>query len=177
MTALEIIALCDEREPNHYDTAQKLRWLRELDMRMREELGESYFGETDCHGVISMPSSHFQPQRGRKSANDIEIPFPIEGQAFNGDPEAHWLRNDKLSAAPEEMSFRDQSADWSWESVLSPDGREELYIQWLISRISAANGETERYNRAVTLFNEQYRALTAYLIRKERPGQPPVFVI
>ena len=54
-------------------------------------------GETDCHGVRTITTSHFQPRRGRKSAVDIVLPFPIEGQAFNGDPRPP--RNDRFATA------------------------------------------------------------------------------
>jgi len=33
------------------------------------------------------------------SAHCIVLPFPIEGQAFNGGPSADWLRNDRFSTA------------------------------------------------------------------------------
>ena len=57
--------------------------------------------------VRTRPSSHFQPRRGRKSAVDIVLPFPIEGQAFNGDPIKE-PRNDspRGAASAKHLSFR-----------------------------------------------------------------------
>ena len=106
MTAIELIGLADLREPNHYDTAQKLSWLYELDRRICLEL---------------MPlRPNAKPPKPYKTGR---------------------------------------------EELLLPPGWEELYIQWLISRISAANGESERHNRAALIFNELYAACRGFCIR------------
>lgn len=96
MTHLEIIELTDAREPNHYDTQQKLRWLEALQERMEKEAGAAA-------GRSPYPSGAFEA---------------------------------------------------------------EICVNYLIAQINAANGETERYNRAITLFNEMYAAYLAHLIRR-----------
>ncbi len=110
MTKLEIIELTDTREPNHYDTAQKLRWLKALEERIEKETG--YILTPPQSGLC--PDS--SPQRGK----------PLGGGAFET----------------------------------------EICVNYLIAQINAANGETERYNRAITLFNEMYAAFLSHLIRQ-----------
>ena len=118
MTFLEIIELTDEREPNQFDTAQKLRWLNELQERMDRETQYIMEGETDCR-VASL------------------------------------------------LTMTGETA----EAVST-----EICIQYLIAQIAAANGETERYNRAVTLFNDRYAAWLSQLIRR-RHGVKRIFSI
>ncbi len=121
MTFLEIIELTDEREPNQFDTAQKLRWLNELQERMDRETQFIYGGTTPQSASLTAP----------------------------------------LTRGAEETA----------EAVST-----EICIQYLIAQIAAANGETERYNRAVTLFNDRYAAWLSQLIRR-RHGVKRIFSI
>ena len=121
MTFLEIIELTDEREPNQFDTAQKLRWLNELQERM-----------------------------------DRETQFIMEGETT--------IPQSPAATAP----FTQGSHGGAFET--------EICIQYLIAQIAAANGETERYNRAVTLFNDRYAAWLSQLIRR-RHGVKRIFSI
>ena len=66
-------------------------------------------GDADCHGVRTTPSSQLLPLRGCSSTDDIVLPFPIEGQAFNGGPSADWPRNDRTGDA--DRSRNDRTGD------------------------------------------------------------------
>ncbi len=132
MTYLEIIELTDAREPNHYDTAQKLRWLQALQERVEKEagyvLGETGdAGDADCHASLAM-TGPLGLQAAKAACHSETSP-----QTGCGNP-------------------------FSFET--------EICVNYLIAQINAANGETERYNRAITLFNEMYASYLSHLIRK-----------
>ena len=130
MTQLEIIELTDAREPNHYDTAQKLRWLQALQERAEKEAGY-VLGDADSH-----------------------------------DQSADWSRNDKRFALADPLGVC-HCEERSDAAIRSPFSFEtEICVNYLIAQINAANGETERYNRAITLFNEMYAAYLSHLIRR-----------
>lgn len=44
MTIDEAIELCDRMKPNHYEKEDKLRWLSELDGRIRIEILDTHEG-------------------------------------------------------------------------------------------------------------------------------------
>ena len=136
MTYLEIIELTDAREPNHYDTAQKLRWLQALQERVEKEAGYVLRGTGDAEDA----DSH--------------------------DQSADWSRNDKRFALADPFGVC-HCEERSDAAIRSPFSFEtEICVNYLIAQINAANGETERYNRAITLFNEMYAAYLSHLIRK-----------
>ena len=131
MTKLEIIELTDTREPNHYDTAQKLRWLEALEERVEKETGYIWREGTDSH-----------------------------------DQSADWSRNDKRFALadPFGVCHCEERSDAAIRSQFPFEA--EICVNYLIAQINAANGETERYNRSITLFNEMYAAFLSHLIRR-----------
>ena len=126
MTQLEIIELTDAREPNHYDTAQKLRWLQALQERVEKEAGYA-LEDADCHASLAM-TGPLGLQAAKAACHSETSP-----QTGCGNP-------------------------FSFET--------EICVNYLIAQINAANGETERYNRSITLFNEMYAAYLSHLIRR-----------
>ena len=46
---------------------------------------------------------------------------------------------------------------------------EELYYHYLQAMVAAENGETQRYNKRMTLFNSAYTAFAAWYTRTHRP--------
>ncbi|MGN1015815.1 MAG: hypothetical protein ACI4PL_02350 [Faecousia sp.] len=48
---------------------------------------------------------------------------------------------------------------------------EELYIKYLEAMIDYHNGETDSYNRAITIFNNMYQDYMNYYIRTNEPIQ------
>ncbi len=124
MTYLEIIELTDTREPNHYDTAQKLRWLEALEERVEKETGYILREEVIVKSEEVALSDAAEPRQ--LSQRESQGGKPLGGGAFEA----------------------------------------EICVNYLIAQINAANGETERYNRSITLFNEMYAAFLSHLIRR-----------
>lgn len=53
--------------------------------------------------------------------------------------------------------------------LLAPEPFDTLYIQWLEARIDLYNGETERYNASIMLFNHQLAAFARWYHRSFPP--------
>ena len=46
---------------------------------------------------------------------------------------------------------------------------DEMYIKWLEAQIDLYNGETERYNASISLFNTEYAAFESWFNRRYTP--------
>ena len=48
---------------------------------------------------------------------------------------------------------------------------DEMYIRWMEAMIDYNNGETDSYNRSITLFNNLYQNFCDWYIRRNMPAQ------
>lgn len=53
--------------------------------------------------------------------------------------------------------------------LIVPAPYEDIYIKWLEAQIDYANGETAKYNNALTLYNNAYLAFAKAYHREHRP--------
>lgn len=53
---------------------------------------------------------------------------------------------------------------------------DEMYLRWMEAMIDYNNGETDSYNRSITLFNNLYEKFMAWYIRGNLPKQTGGFV-
>ena len=104
MTIMEAIHIVDERKPNTYSQADKIRWLATLDAMV--------------HGGVLAGYEGFDG-----------TPFP----GYGGD------------TPPETVLLMESPYD-------------ECYIRWLEAQIAYADGEYDKYNNAMALFNTLWNA-------------------
>jgi hypothetical protein len=62
----------------------------------------------------------------------------------------------------------DEGTDQSTELIVA-EPYDEMYIRWLEAQIDYANGEYERYNNSVDLFNTAYEEYKKYYNRTHMP--------
>lgn len=53
--------------------------------------------------------------------------------------------------------------------LLVPAPYDEMYLRWLEAQIHYHNGEYEKYNNAIIMFNTSYEAYQAYYTRTHKP--------
>lgn len=56
-----------------------------------------------------------------------------------------------------------------------PDRFQDVYINYLLSKIDFHNEETERYNNDVIMYNSAYDAFSAWFRRRYRAKRGPLF--
>lgn len=62
----------------------------------------------------------------------------------------------------------DDSTDIQTE-LLVPAPHDEMYLRWLEAQIHYYNGEYDKYNNAIIMFNTAFEAYQAYYTRKHLP--------
>jgi len=70
----------------------------------------------------------------------------------------------------EEVTFTgyDDNTDKQTE-LLVPAPHDEIYLRWLEAQIHYHNGEYDKYNNAIIMFNTAYEAYQAYYTRNHLP--------
>lgn len=64
----------------------------------------------------------------------------------------------------------DPNTDMEQELLLESPW-DEMYIRWMEAMIDYNNGETDSYNRSITLFNNLYQNFCDWYIRRNMPAQ------
>lgn len=79
------------------------------------------------------------------------------------------IRREILDAHSPGLPARDtEKLDGDWE-LTAPAPFDALYIRWLEAQIDLYNGEPERYNGSVALFNAEYDAFGSWYNRNFTP--------
>lgn len=72
----------------------------------------------------------------------------------------------------EGISFNGYTADAPVETVLLvPAPYDEMYLKWLEAQIHYHNGEYDKYNNAIVMYNTVFENYAAYYNRNHKPVQ------
>lgn len=75
-----------------------------------------------------------------------------------------------------DMEFRPMTYDRDAERELAvPDRFQDVYINYMYSKIDFNNQETERYNNDVTMYNSAYDAYAAWFRQNHMPKRVAMF--
>ncbi len=70
----------------------------------------------------------------------------------------------------EAVSFQGYNADTPMETVLLvPAPYDEMYLRWMEAQIDYHNGEYDKYNNAIILFNSAFESYAAYYNQNHKP--------
>ena len=113
----------------------------------------------------------------------IEAINQVDGIKFNTysqEDKVRWLSSldAKITAVlegsyPSPMAVSmpyDPNTDMERELLLESPW-DEMYIRWMEAMIDYNNGETDSYNRSITLFNNLYQNYMDWYIRRNMPTQ------
>ena len=68
------------------------------------------------------------------------------------------------------LPFRDLNPDSpANQELIAPAPFDELYVKWLEAQIDLYNGEAERYNGSIALFNREFEAFESWYNRSYVP--------
>lgn len=70
----------------------------------------------------------------------------------------------------ESVIFQGYTTDTPVETVLLvPAPHDEMYLRWMEAQIDYHNGEYDKYNNAIIMFNTSFEAYEAYYHRTHKP--------
>ena len=68
------------------------------------------------------------------------------------------------------VSFQGYSADTPMDTdLLVPSPHDEMYLRWMEAQIDYHNGEYDKYNNAIIMFNSAYEVFAAYYNQTHKP--------
>jgi len=103
----------------------------------------------------------------------------LKPNAFTNDEKTAWLKaldgrvaSDVFLWPPAELAGLDYSfrGDKGSELLVGPP-YDDIYVMWLAAQIDAANGEFNRYQNSMQLFNENYGAFVRWFAGLYDPSQ------
>ena len=114
----------------------------------------------------------------------IETIIRLRGQQYGEDIMMGWLNEiegqviDEIVNRAEgyDVEFKPLSYDSDAEKRLTiPERFQDVYINYMLSKIDYHNQETERYNNDVIMYNSAYDAYAAWFRRENRPKRGTSF--
>lgn len=123
----------------------------------------------------------------RMRLNDLlEKITVLRGQQYGTDMIMGWVNEiegqviDEIIKQAEGFDIEFKPLDYQIDSekqLSIPDRFQDVYINYLLSKIDFHNEETERYNNDVIMYNSAYDAFSAWFRRQHRAKRGPLFSI
>lgn len=108
----------------------------------------------------------------------------LRGQQYGTDMIMGWVNEiegqviDEIINQAEGFDIEFKPLDYQIDSekqLSIPDRFQDVYINYLLSKIDFHNEETERYNNDVIMYNSAYDAFSAWFRRQHRAKRGPLF--
>jgi len=157
MKAYEAITEANSLSPNQYDNALKLRWLADLDGRIRREIMREAPRD---RGADAGNKTAQADSAGQNSEAENTSDYVADG-LYISDNEAFGSGGSGTPSASADGVF-----DMTDVVLLVPEPwARDVYVNYLLSRVAQSDAETERYNLYATLFNSAYGEFAAWYNR------------
>lgn len=114
----------------------------------------------------------------------IETVIRTRGRQYSEDIMTGWLNEIEGQVIDEvinkaegyDLEFKPMTYDLDAERELSvPDRFQDVYINYMLSKIDFHNQETERYNNDVVMYNSAYDAFTSWFRQNHMPKRGAIF--
>ena len=191
MTIKELFDYVDEIKPNAFSNATKTVWLNECEGKVQTEiflLSESevfeYHYTASVTTKISFPDDHtmafadpdvlksFRPggtltfTPGSPYAADAKTDIPIRGVAAG----ALVFADGSFSSTGTTEVSTALSFDGSGCELLVEPPHSKLYAEYVMARIDYANGEYDKYDNSMQMFNAFWGEFSRWFARMYRPA-------
>ena len=152
MKAYEAITEANDLSPNQYGNDLKLRWLRDLDGRIRHELMKR---REAPEKTAPWPS----PLDAGEEAGAYEDGLSMSDNTAFGSGEG-------ASQSAFQIAAQTEAFDATEITLLVPEPwARDVYVNYLLSRVAQADAEAERYNLYAAFFNMAYGEYAAWYNR------------
>ena len=114
----------------------------------------------------------------------IETVIRTRGRQYSEDIMTGWLNEIEGQVIDEvinkaegyDLEFKPMTYDLDAERELSvPDRFQDVYINYMLSKIDFHNQETERYNNDVVMYNSAYDAFASWFKTNHMPKRGAIF--
>ena len=101
----------------------------------------------------------------------------LEGRVFNDlvlTPEHELVEDEEGNMVEPTFDGFDETSEN--EELMIPDTYADVYRNWLIAQIDYANGESDRFNNSMVMFNSSLKEYYDFYNRTHKPHQKPLKV-
>lgn len=172
MTIIEAINIIDVLKPNTYSQSDKIGWLSTLDGLIKKKIIDTHEGATKEEAINEYIQSSITEYE--KAVNEYAKINEISNEEAR---ELLPFREIKYKEAKEyvennrnDVSFNGYTDETPLDTqLLAPAPFDEMYINWLESKIDYANAEYARYNNSITRFNDFFEDYKRFYNRNNMP--------
>ena len=173
MTIKDAITQVNELKKNTYSQSQKINWLSGLDYMVKRFVIDTHEG-ADKEKAIT---EYIQANRAAHEEAVVEYMKVNEVSREEAEANVEFQEikykeaKEHIEATRNDIFFAgyDDSTDTSTE-LLVPAPFDEVYLRWLEAQIDYHNGEYDKYNNAIIMFNTVFEAYQAYYTRTHMPA-------
>ena len=155
MTVEEFITRFDADHENQMTQAQKIRWLKRIELLVMSEIMHQHwdYDKSGMHkGTIMYPGDDLESRLTDDKGMDIS---DLPDMYVDGDTLVLTAYDPgRGSSEAEEMDAKTM--------LQIPEPYDNVYEYYLVTRIAELTGNVQEYNRASARFNEAYRAFHKY---------------
>lgn len=176
ITISQAIQICDDLKPNGYTTAQKKRWLNEIDGLIWDEIFKTH---RDCPIICTVKCNNVTYRRlvadfvlpEEAADGDAAVLITQDGLVFylyDGTGE-EWEKQDEAEIKVTGFTDYDENDNGDTE-LLVPTPYDSVYTYYLQMQIDRANNDP-RYDNSSANFSAAYGSFSNYYNRTHLPKQ------
>ena len=172
MTINEAINRLDALKANAYNQPEKIDWLSRLDSMVKKQIIDTHEGADKEQAINAYILDN------KKSHEDAVVEYMKVNEVSREEAEKNVeFREIKYKEAKEHIEatrndifFTGYNEDTDPQTeLLVPAPYDEVYLRWMEAQIDYHNGEYDKYNNAIIMFNAAFEAYAAYYNQHHMP--------
>ena len=172
MKIIEAINQIDSLKHNTYSHDNKVSWLSRLDSMVKKHIIDTHEGADKGEEITKYIQAHKKAYE--ESVTEYMKVHEVSREEAESNVEYKEITykeaKEHIEATRNDISFTgyDSLTD-SQTELLVPEPYDEMYLRWMEAQIYYYNGEYDKYNNAIDLFNTAFEGYKNYYNRTHKP--------
>lgn len=172
MKIIEAINRLDALKSNTYTQPEKIDWLSRLDSMVKKQIIDTH----KCDDKEKANAEYIQANIAAHEEAVVEYMKVHEVSREEAEKNVEFREikykeaNEHIKATRNDIFFTGYNEDTDLQTeLLVPAPYDEVYLRWMEAQIDYHNGEYDKYNNAIIMFNTAFEAYAAYYNQHHMP--------
>lgn len=172
MKIIEAINRLDALKSNTYTQPEKIDWLSRLDSMVKKQIIDTH----ECDDKEKAITEYIQANIAAHEEAVVEYMKVHEVSREEAEKNVEFREikykeaNEHIKATRNDIFFTGYNEDTDLQTeLLVPAPYDEVYLRWMEAQIDYHNGEYDKYNNAIIMFNTAFEAYAAYYNQHHMP--------
>ena len=174
MKIIEAITRLDALKFNTYQQDDKVQWLSRLDNMVKKQIIDTHEGADKEQAITEYIQSNIVAHE--KAVTEYMKVNEVSREEAEANVEFREIKykeaKEHIETTRNDIFFNgyDDSTDLQTE-LLIPAPYDEVYLRWMEAQIDYYNGEYDKYNNAIIMFNTAFEAYQKHYNSAHKPVQ------